>query len=103
MEQLGIVLAASQYSFEDAKTKKMIEGCNIHYILAENLAPFTEKEGSKGYKPIKETLPMAAYDTIGELPGLYNLKLGFKPDPKGGLKAVVVGLEFVSLLGNSRL
>jgi len=103
MEQLAIVLSANQYSFEDAKTKKMVEGCNIHYILAENLTPFSGEKDSKGYKPIKETLPLKTYDTIGELPGLYNLKLGFKPDPKGGLKAVVVGLEFVSLLGDSGL
>ena len=100
MKQTAIMLSASQYSFEDEKAKKKVEGCSIHYVLTENLAPCADGERPvKGYKPAKANLPVATYDTIGEVPGLYNLEFEFKPGADGKLVGTVVGLEFSGLLG----
>jgi len=98
----AIVLSASQYSFDDEKAKKKVEGCNIHYILTDNLAPHSDGERpTKGYKPAKATLRVETYDSIGEVPGLYNLEFEFKPASDGKLVGTVVGLGFVGLLVGS--
>ena len=100
----AIVLSANQYSFDDKDAKKKVEGCGVHYILTDNLAPHADSERpTKGYKPAKATLPMATYDTIGELPGLYNLEFEFRPGSDGKLVGTVVGLEFVGLLVDTEL
>lgn len=97
----AIVLSASQYSFKD-KDDKTLEGCSVHYILTDNLAPHSDGERPiKGYKPAKATLRKEAYDTIREVPGLYNLEVELKPGSDGKLAGSVLGLEFVGLLAVS--
>jgi len=104
VKQLAIVLSVSQYSFEDEKAKKVVEGCSMHYILTANLAPHADGERPiKGRKPAKATLPVDAYNTIGEVPGLYNLEFEIKPGSDGKLATTVVGFEFDRLLVDTEL
>ena len=100
LQQTAIFLSASSYSFEDDKTKRLVEGTTVHYILAEDLAPIEDAErNSRGYKPVKGSFPVAAYVKAVSVPGIYTLDIEIEAGADGKIKAVPRDFEFVTELG----
>lgn len=91
-----IVLGARRYSFVNKESGEIIEGTKVFYVEPEGKV---EKD-TQGFLPSEANLPLEYYETLGQLPGIYDaeisLNLGTR---KPGLKVTgftLVGpVEFV--------
>lgn len=83
MEEQVIVLGASRYSFPNRENGEIIEGTKVHYITLS-----ADKDKDKtGHAPQVANLDYDFYDTLKEIPGVYDLKMtisfsGKKPSIK---------------------
>lgn len=89
-----IVLSAKCWSMEDEETKVVRAGVSIHYILTQNLSDFTDTDGTRGYIPIKQSIPIELQKNLVSVPGIYDADLTMKvSDGKNVLK--VTSLDYV--------
>ncbi len=77
----GIILHVKTYDFD--KDGKNVKGTSVQYITSDNLDPVDNPEGSKGYMPIKESLPYNSFSSFPIVPGIYELEYNVKPTSKG--------------------
>lgn len=55
-----IVLGCAQYSFEDQKTKRMVEGTTVHYVTQESV----NEDFKVGNIPTKASLEFGAFNDM---------------------------------------
>ncbi|MCL6456515.1 MAG: hypothetical protein K6T85_00770 [Gorillibacterium sp.] len=86
-----IVLGIGRYSFPDQTTGEIIEGSKVHYV---EVNPQEEKD-AQGYVPTVANMPLAYYDQITAIPGIYDAEMNIKMSgKKPSLK--VTGFTFIS-------
>ena len=96
--QTVIVLSASTYDFKD-DSGKALKGTTLHYVLASDLSPHEDPDPDrnfKGYRPVKATLPLDAYQKLDVVPGIYNLVLTIEAGSDGKIKTVPIDFAFIS-------
>lgn len=72
MEQKIFILSARAYSFADEKTGQQRDGISIMYITADNLDHQENPDGSLGYIPCKQSVPLNFKSKLGSVPGWYK-------------------------------
>lgn len=73
-----IVLSAKPWSMEDEETKSIRAGISINYILTTSLSNFTDTDGTRGYIPIKQSIPVEMNKKLVSVPALYDAELSMK-------------------------
>lgn len=97
MNKKLIVLYCNSYNFTDERTGELRDGVSYRYILADNLAPANNQNGSKGYSVLKGNLPLSELGSFKAVPGLYDATLDIR-EKNGSTVLVPVALNFVSEL-----
>lgn len=92
----GIIIYTRPWNMEDEKTGEVRDGISVEYLLAENLNPVVNDDGSKGVRHCKDSISLDKADSIKQVPGLYNLNFGFKPGARG---KVTIKLDDIKYLG----
>ena len=89
VKQDVLVLAGSSYDFYDDETKTQLKGCTIRYLFTEQLTP-SEKNGIRGYKVAKASMPYEFYDTLKDVPAIYtgNFDVDIASDGKTKMTAI---------------
>lgn len=72
MKQNVIVVSAKNWALTDEATGQQRAGISIHYLMTDNLAPFTDVDGSRGFQPAKQSIPVDAAQSLVEVPGVYE-------------------------------
>ena len=91
----GIILFANTWSMTDENTGNLREGMTIEYVMAEDLGPIANEDGSLGYRTIKESVPINTAKKIEKVPGIYDLTFGYSIR-KGRPILKVMDIDFVS-------
>lgn len=73
----AIVVFANAWSMTDDKTGQDREGVTLEYLMAENLDPVINEDGSKGYKHVKESIPLSKLPKVQAIPGVYEFEYGY--------------------------
>ena len=96
MEQIkAIVLFANPWSMQDEKTGQMREGITVEYVMADNLSPVTNEDGSVGHRVVRESMNINNAPQIIKVPGIYEMTYGFNIR-KGKPVMKLMGMQFVS-------
>ena len=72
MKQNVIVLSAKNWSLTDEQSGQQRAGISIHYLMTDNLASFTDVDGTRGYIPAKQSIPVDQANTLVDVPGVYE-------------------------------
>ena len=94
-----VVLGVSQYSFKDEARQgdQTIQGCSVHYIVAESLEPFEDAERAlRGYKPAKASIDYDAYRNFTTVPGVYEMTVALEPGSDGKLRVIPREYKYIS-------
>ena len=73
----GIILSANSWRMEDEKGQ-LREGITLQYVLTDNLQPNIDDDGLLGYKIVQESISVDNFNDLEKVPGVYDLKFGFK-------------------------
>lgn len=96
MEQVkAIVLFANPWRMQDEKTGQMREGITVEYVMADNLSPVTNEDGSVGHRVVRESMNINNAPQIIKVPGIYEMTYGFNIR-KGKPVMKLMGMQFVS-------
>lgn len=89
-----VVLYASKYSMpgDNGTTNS---GISVNYLYGDNLAPTMSPDGSLGQRPAKGSLPVACWDAVKQVPGIYDgvFTMAISKDGKPTLK--LVDLQYI--------
>lgn len=91
----ALVFYTKPWAMTDERTGERKEGLTVEYIMTSDLAPVKNEDGSKGYAYLKQSLNIDVLPKIQEVPGIYDLVFGFKPDSKGKMQVKVVDLDYI--------
>lgn len=72
MKQNVIVLSAKNWALTDEQTGQQRAGISIHYVMSDNLADFTDIDGTRGYQPAKQSIPVDKAQSLVKVPGVYE-------------------------------
>lgn len=99
MKENIIILSAKNWSMADEQTGNIRSGISIHYLLTDNLKPWSDPDGSRGFTPCKQTIPLTMEHSLASVPGLYEADLSMKIS--GGKNVLsITGLSFISEVGD---
>ncbi len=88
----ALILSADVWRMTDEKTGEVREGATVFGCQAYR----EDDEKSVGYKPVKFSAPVSAFQEIKKNGiGLYQLAVGIKPDSSGKPTVVLNGVRFV--------
>lgn len=87
-----VVLASNAWKLVDENTGEIKEGVTIVY-LDQNP---TRENNKKGYFPMKVSVDKSQVKSLIDVPGIYDIQFGFKPDNNGKPKVFVNSLKFLS-------
>lgn len=102
MIQKGILIYAKPWQMLDEKTGANRQGISIEYLACENLDPVVNEDGSMGVRHCKESIPLTMSASIIKVPGLYDLEFGLKPGSKGKMEVKLVGVNYISPVGEKK-
>lgn len=91
----GVVVFANPWNMVDENTGKQREGVTLQYIMADNMLPVVNDDGSKGVKYCQESITSDKLPNIQSVPGIYDLEFAIKPS-KGKMTLKLENLKFVS-------
>ncbi len=95
MTQKIFVFYANPYSFEDPQTKQERSGVSVHYMVTDNLKDNGQNpDRSLGFAPCKDSIPLAALDTLSCVPGFYDGEFILAPS-KGQTRLKLSSLKLV--------
>lgn len=92
---MAIVLFANPWAMEDEKTGQKREGITVEYIMADNLNPVVNDDGSVGYRHVKESLNISKMPQVMQVPGKYEMFYGFSIS-KGKPVMKLQGMKYLS-------
>ncbi len=68
-----LMLAARRYEFE--RDGRHIQGCELTYVQRDS----DRATNRVGHSPLKVQAPVAVWEQLVHVPGIYNLELRFRP------------------------
>lgn len=96
MKQKIIILFAKPWSIVDESTKEKKEGCSLHYITTDSLAPYTSDDGSSyGFQPAKQSVSLETAGKLQAVPGLYDATFEIAQS-QGKVILKVADFDFIS-------
>lgn len=96
MEMEIVILAAENYDIKN-EGQESTSGVSIQYIANADLKPCSEKN-FRGYRVIKEWLPMSLNERIKQCPAVYLATIQMKVNTKMTPTLKVVDVEYLSEL-----
>lgn len=94
-----LVMHAMQYQIVDKETGEVNEATNVRYAFTDNVNPFVEDNGQKGYKVAKARVGYEDFAAFTAVPGIYSADLEFKVDTKdGSTKVAASNFKFKGLV-----
>lgn len=72
MKQNVTVISAKNWALTDEQTGQQRAGVSIHYLMTDKLVPFTDVDGTRGYVPAKQSIPVDQAGSLVEVPGVYE-------------------------------
>lgn len=100
MVQKALVFYSKPWDFNDEKTGERKQGITIEYVLADNLKPVKNDDGSRGYGYCKESLSLNRLSKITQIPAFYNLQFALKTGAKGKPQIKLDDIDFLSLVND---
>ncbi len=68
-----LLLAARRYDFE--RDGRRVQGCELTYVQSHP----DDAHGRVGHAPLKVQAPIAVWEQLVSVPGIYDLELRFRP------------------------
>lgn len=101
MEMEIIILAAEDFTISN-EGKKDTTGVSVQYIATDNLTPCAE-ENFRGYRVIKEWLPMELNAKIKQCPAVYSAKISMKVNTKMIPTLKLVDVDYLCEIGTTSI
>jgi hypothetical protein len=96
MDQTAIIFYTKPWDMIDEQTGQRKTGITVEYLMAENMNPVVNENGSKGYGYNKESLASDKLPKIKEVPGYYTLKFSLQSGSKGKPVIKLTDIEFLN-------
>lgn len=90
-----IILSARRYDFEDATSKKHVQGVTVNYIEGKPL----QEADERGSFPLKITGTPETWGKLAVLPGVYECDFRQRPGKDNRPTLTLTDVHFVSPLG----
>ena len=78
----------------DEKTQVQKSGVSLEYLLTSDLRPVVNQDGSKGYRHIKESVPVEMFSRVKSVPAVYKVNFAMSVS-KGKPSMKISDLEYV--------
>ena len=95
MKQKIFIFYANPYSFEDPATKQKREGVSVNYLVTSELKDNGQNsDGSLGYSPCKDSIPLDRLNSLIKVPGYYDAEFIMAPS-KGQTRLKLSTVDFI--------
>ncbi len=91
----SLVLGVDRVQFTDSETGDVISGCQVHH------APMDEapRRNGRGYQVVTEWAPVSVWESLVELPGVYELDYSMRREAVNGKVKTVAKLRGLAYVG----